>query len=222
MFCSKCGNELADESKFCPKCGNKTGETSTNGTPPETEPAQERAQPETSAESSARTSGEGVIVYKDKFMLFCTPILIVIAPFFTIYAIFSDGTDPGTSLFSIFLCVIFLIVSVHYYKYIRGGIILDLKARIISFPKLVLFSFKPYPRADISFDDITGIQATDDIKFERNAYGNLKTDFGGNLVATKTYNFTILGTFGSKKVTFRNKEKRDQFYSLLKTYGNFS
>ena len=28
MFCSNCGNKLADESKFCPKCGTKLGEVS--------------------------------------------------------------------------------------------------------------------------------------------------------------------------------------------------
>ena len=37
MFCSNCGNESVDESKFCPKCGNKTGKTSNNDTLPETE-----------------------------------------------------------------------------------------------------------------------------------------------------------------------------------------
>ena len=28
MFCSNCGNKLADDSKFCPKCGTKVGEVS--------------------------------------------------------------------------------------------------------------------------------------------------------------------------------------------------
>ena len=47
MFCSKCGNKLADGSKFCPGCGNKTGgvvseekqtPASNNDIPPKNEP----------------------------------------------------------------------------------------------------------------------------------------------------------------------------------------
>ena len=29
MFCSKCGNQMADDSVFCPKCGNKVGGATT-------------------------------------------------------------------------------------------------------------------------------------------------------------------------------------------------
>lgn len=35
MFCSKCGNQMADDSVFCPKCGNKVGEVPTSSAPVE-------------------------------------------------------------------------------------------------------------------------------------------------------------------------------------------
>ena len=35
MFCSKCGNQMADDSLFCPKCGNKVGGATTASAPVE-------------------------------------------------------------------------------------------------------------------------------------------------------------------------------------------
>jgi hypothetical protein len=107
------------------------------------------------------------------------------------------------------------IICFFYHKYLRGGIIIDLNERIISFPKVDLLAFfRPYPRHNISFDEITGIQAIDKADVQENAHAALKV--------IMTYKFVIHGTFGSKTVVFRNREKRDQFYSLLAAYGNFS
>jgi len=149
----------------------------------------------------------GVVVYKDWLKIITLPVIIIAAPFVAI----STG-----SVFLIIGSFVFLIGMAIYHKYLRGGIIIDTNERIISFPKVTLPSFfKPFPRTDISFDDITGIQAVDEVNAENNS-------MTGALQFVKTYKFTINGTWGSKTVKFASREKRDQFYSLLVTYGNFS
>jgi hypothetical protein len=152
-----------------------------------------------------------VIVYKDWKMIITTWLLIISLPAFGIKAYL----DEGSPLFFIGGSILLSIIIFFYNKYLRGGIILDLKSRFISFPKVSLFAFfKPYPRNDISFDDITGIQAINETEVQGNTAATLKF--------IKKYKFVIHGSFGSKTVSFNNLEKREQFYSLLASYGNFS
>ena len=177
---------------------------------------QNNAEPEAGLKASAKLNGEGVVVYKDWKMLILVPIIIIAAPIYGIYSGISDGNfGSANHILWLILCCAFSVVCYFYHKYLRGGIIIDLNARIISFPKVNLLAFfRPYPRNDISFDEITEIQAIN------------KADVQGNTAATlkfiMTYKFVIHGAFGSKTVSFRNREKRDQFFSLLATYGNFS
>jgi hypothetical protein len=164
--------------------------------------------------------GEDVVVYKDWKMIVISWFVIILLPIFGVKAFLDEGNSP---LFFIGGSILVSILTFFYNKYLRGGIILDLKSRFISFPKVSLLSFfKPYPRYEISFDDITGIQSTDNIQFEHNAYGELKTTASGSLSVIKTYKFSIVGTFGTKTISFRDMEKRDQFYSLIASYGNFT
>lgn len=160
--------------------------------------------------------GKGVVVYKDWKMIIGVPIIMIAAPIFGIYSGIHDGNfGSGNHILWLIVCCLFSIILGFYHKYLRGGIIIDLNERVISFPKIDLFAFfRPYPRNNISFDNITEIQAIN------------KMEAGGNSSATlkfiMTYKFVIIGTFGAKTVSFRSREKRDQFYSLLSTYGNFS
>ena len=39
MFCSKCGNQIPDGSKFCPKCGSQLGQVPAPAAAPATQPA---------------------------------------------------------------------------------------------------------------------------------------------------------------------------------------
>ena len=165
---------------------------------------------EESPNVSARTSGEGVVVYKDWIMIISSWLVIFLLPIFGVVEYLNEGNSP---LFFIGGSVLVSILAFFYNKYLRGGIIIDLNARVISFPKVDLLAFfRPYPRNDISFDEITGIQAINKAEVEGNTY----------LKIIMTYKFVINGAFGSKTVSFRSREKRDQFYSLLATYGNFS
>jgi len=183
-------------------------------------PIQNIETPKMAPKTPVRTSGEGIVVYKDWKMIISTWVVTVFLPIFGIKAFFDERHSP---LMFIGGSILISILSFIYNKYLRGGIILDIKSRFISFPKFELLSFfRPFPRTNISFDDITGIQSTDHTEVERNAYGGYKTTMSGSLSLLKTYKFSIVGTFGSKTITFRNREKRDQFYSLLASYGNFS
>ena len=213
------GKEICKEETVIPAVSN-------NSVPPKPEAAISEAGaetkklvinneiPKTASGTSARTSGEGVVVYKDWKMIVFATISIIAAPIFGIYSGISDGNFGSSNhIIWLIICCVFSVVCFFYHKYLRGGIIIDLNARVISFPKVDLFAFfKPYPRNDISFDDITQIQAINKAEIEGNIYFKI----------IMTYKFVIHGTFGSKTVSFRSREKRDQFYSLLATYGNFS
>jgi len=163
----------------------------------------------------------GVVVYKDWMKIITLPVIIIAAPIVAIFKVAEEmsligGKLTGGHLFLIIGSFVFSIIVGIYHKYLRGGIIIDTNQRIISFPKVTLPSFfRPFPRNDISFDDITSIQAVDEANVEKNS-------MTGVLQFVKTYKFTINGTWGSKTVKFASREKRDQFYSLLASYGNFS
>jgi hypothetical protein len=164
---------------------------------------------------SAGLKGEGIVVYKDWKMIIFASIAIIAAPIFGIYSGLHDGNfGSGNHILWLVLCCVFSFIFFFYQKYLRGGIIIDLNSRLISFPKVDLLAFfRPYPRNDISFDEITGIEAINKANVQGNTSATLKV--------IMTYKFVIHGTFGSKTVSFRSREKRDQFYSLLATYGNF-
>jgi len=177
--------------------------------------------PKTAPKTPVKKRGEGIVVYKDWMKIITLPVVIIAAPIVAIFYVaeemsLSRGKLTGGLLFLIIGSFVFSIIVGIYHKYLRGGIIIDTNERIISFPKVKLPSFfRRFPRTDISFDDITGIQAVDEANVEKNS-------MTGVLQLIKTYKFTINGTWGSRTVRFANREKRDQFYSLLATYGNFS
>jgi hypothetical protein len=160
-------------------------------------------------------NGEGVVVYKDWSTILLIPFVIIGLPIWAIKVMIEEGGElRGTWLLTVAGSFILSIILCFYHKYLRGGIIIDTNARIISFPKVDLFAFfRPYPRNDISFDEITGIQAVNEVKVKGT------TSYPKFL---RTYKFEINGTFGTKTVSFKGREKRDQFYSVIAAYGNFS
>jgi hypothetical protein len=150
-------------------------------------PVQNIVEPKAGPKASAKLKGEGVIVYKDWKMLILVPIIIIAAPIYGIYSGIYDGNFGSRNhILWLILCCAFSVICYFYHKYLRGGIIIDLNARVISFPKVNLLAFfRPYPRDDISFDEITEIQAIN------------KADVQGSTAATlkfiMTYKFVIHG-----------------------------
>jgi len=162
---------------------------------------------------------EGKVVYKDWKMLLTLPLVILGLPIWAIYNLYEETvvlnrSVHGNDLLLVIACLLVSLILGVWHKYLRGGIILDLDEKIISFPRITLIPFARARRKEISFDDITGIKATDEARVEENNSGFL------NII--RTYKFEIHGKFGSKTVSFRSREKRDRFYSLLAVHGNFS
>ena len=167
-------------------------------------------------DDAVEVPGSGVIVYRDWKMLILLPLAMIALPITAFIDVFEESAIYNTSvnLTWPFVSIFITFIMGVYHKYLRRGITLDLNERAIYFPKVSLIPFVRSGRRKISFKDITGIQAVDEAGVEKNQFGVL------NLV--RTYKFQIHGTFGSKTVRFRSMEKRDTFYSLMATYGNFS
>ena len=222
MFCSNCGEKLASGSKFCPKCGNKAlvDENSQADTDDFDDDDEEEGDDDDDDDGDAEDGVEnkGVIVYKDWKLLLTMPLVIFGLPIWAIYniyeeiAVFNTGVHGNDILLLVVCCIFSMILGV-WHKYLRGGIIMDLDERVISFPRVTLLPFVRARRRKIGFGEITGITATDEAKVENEP---------GGFKLMRTYKFAIHGKFGSKTISFRNREKRDQFYSLLSVHGNFS
>lgn len=98
MFCSNCGNEIADESRFCPKCGAKLGESSDeSATNNENYEETEVSTNEIVDESEGGEAKSGLIKNNKGGL-----IVAVATIFICLYACFTgDADEGGFSLISV-------------------------------------------------------------------------------------------------------------------------